>query len=52
MSEASRFREEAERCRQLALGADEQTTRNLLMLAGDYEARAEQLEALDPPESS
>jgi len=45
MRDADHLRKQAKQCRQLAGGADERTAANLLMLADDYEAEADRLEA-------
>lgn len=43
------LREEASRCRRLAKTADERTAANLRMLAENYEAEAERLQAEATP---
>jgi hypothetical protein len=43
------LREKAAECRSLATHADEGTTANLLMLADDFEAEADRLEAEGRP---
>ena len=45
MADPSELRTKAAECRQLATHADAGTTANLLMLADDYEAEADRLEA-------
>lgn len=57
MPTPAEFRELAQKCRDLAPTADERTSESLLMLAADYEAEAERLQAesrprpAEPPQS-
>lgn len=44
MNDPAELRAKAEKCRQLARGADDRTRDNLLMLAESYEAEANKLE--------
>lgn len=48
MTTADELRTKAEKCRQLAKGADDLTRANLLMLAEAYEAEAARLEPPNP----
>jgi len=45
MSSPAELRRKAAECRQLAPGAQDNTAANLLMLAEDYEAEADRVEA-------
>ena len=45
MSDANYFRAQAERCRRLAVGLDERTMKELLAMAREYEAKADQLDS-------
>ena len=49
MDDSNKKRELAKQCRDLAEAADNGTAANLRMLATDYEAEADKIEADQPP---